>query len=506
MAGNVGILAETLLAEPKGKSAINAGASTDHSGGQAFKESLTAIEASKAADELSEKNSEISNILPFEDPELNELNATDVDPRAILETTPFVIASDSAQIANADLVSDASHTPSQPGPAFRPLHVQVPVVSPFPQSAAAVYPSETASTFAAEIEPTVPNDPLAPLQSGTAPRPSSVPVPAVSPLPQQSAAVLSSTNTETASGTTALASDTVQSLVVTPEIQAAPANELAPQQTGSALRPLRAIVPATSPLRQSSEAVLNPNETAPSADVPSVEVETIGADAIEPKADAHPDHTDTPAGDAEATHRKQLADLDTRAQVTGAKTAVVSDNAAATTNSPDTPLAPSQAGPATRPSPVHIPAVNPIQQSPAAVLTSNVENIPNILADSLSADDGTNNIKIQLDPPELGRVSIDFKFDGNVLQNVVVTGETPEAMRRLRLMHFELVQTLESFGYSGQDLDFSQRDSSHNGAQQAQNFSADGYDGDAEELELFNHPVFAETKTHTQADGLNLKL
>ena len=45
----------------------------------------------------------------------------------------------------------------------------------------------------------------------------------------------------------------------------------------------------------------------------------------------------------------------------------------------------------------------------------------------------------------------------NTLQNVVVTGETQEAMRRLRLMHFELVQTLESHGFSGQDLDFSQR-------------------------------------------------
>jgi hypothetical protein len=77
---------------------------------------------------------------------------------------------------------------------------------------------------------------------------------------------------------------------------------------------------------------------------------------------------------------------------------------------------------------------------------------------SSAADDGqADRIVVQLDPPELGRVSIDFKFDSNGLQHVTVSGESAEAVRQLRLMHFELTQALERHGISSQNMSFQQQ-------------------------------------------------
>jgi flagellar hook-length control protein FliK len=77
---------------------------------------------------------------------------------------------------------------------------------------------------------------------------------------------------------------------------------------------------------------------------------------------------------------------------------------------------------------------------------------------SSAADDGqSDSVVVQLDPPELGRVSIDFKFDANGLQHVTITGESSEAMRQLRLMHFELIQALERHGIASSNMTFQQQ-------------------------------------------------
>ena len=102
--------------------------------------------------------------------------------------------------------------------------------------------------------------------------------------------------------------------------------------------------------------------------------------------------------------------------------------------------------------PVQLPV--PIQTNP---ILAKPADIPNLVADSIpSADPGNDRVVVQLDPPELGRVTIDFKFDGQILQGVTITGETPEALRQLRHMHFELIQALEQNGLSNSDLDFRQ--------------------------------------------------
>lgn len=99
-------------------------------------------------------------------------------------------------------------------------------------------------------------------------------------------------------------------------------------------------------------------------------------------------------------------------------------------------------------------APTPLQPvSAALVATATPAQLPEILARA-TADPGDDRVMIQLDPPELGRISLDFKFDAQGLQHVTVTAESPEAMRQLRLMHFELVQALERNGLSGQNMSF----------------------------------------------------
>ncbi|MEL6728465.1 MAG: flagellar hook-length control protein FliK [Pseudomonadota bacterium] len=61
---------------------------------------------------------------------------------------------------------------------------------------------------------------------------------------------------------------------------------------------------------------------------------------------------------------------------------------------------------------------------------------------------------VQLDPPELGRVMIDFKFDAQGLQQIVVTSENPEALKRLREMHLELTEALRDQGLSDKNMSF----------------------------------------------------
>ena len=63
---------------------------------------------------------------------------------------------------------------------------------------------------------------------------------------------------------------------------------------------------------------------------------------------------------------------------------------------------------------------------------------------------------VQLDPPELGRIMIDFKFDAQGLQQITVTSENPEALKRLREMHAELTAALRDQGLSGENLSFQQ--------------------------------------------------
>jgi len=123
-----------------------------------------------------------------------------------------------------------------------------------------------------------------------------------------------------------------------------------------------------------------------------------------------------------------------------------------------------QSTPAPQAAPAPATAANAMTPTHGIITAGPAETV-RIITDSIeTADDRKDRITVQLDPPELGRVSIDFKFDSRGLQHVTITGDNPEALRQLRLMHFELSQALERNGLSSENMTFQQH--AHSGQQQ----------------------------------------
>lgn len=98
-------------------------------------------------------------------------------------------------------------------------------------------------------------------------------------------------------------------------------------------------------------------------------------------------------------------------------------------------------------------AAAPVAQ---AVLLALPSELPDIVTRAIH-DKPADRITVQLDPPELGRVSIDFRFEGQTLQHVTITAETPDAVRQLRLMHGELLEALQQNGLGQKDMTFQQQ-------------------------------------------------
>jgi len=172
-------------------------------------------------------------------------------------------------------------------------------------------------------------------------------------------------------------------------------------------------------------------------------IETVAPADRAGAADAAPKAASDTGVLAETQALKQLA----------AQTATVGD-AGRSTELATTPLV-TTASQAAAPSAISVPQGMQAQQ---AVLVASPSEIPDIVsrAQTQGGEDGDQRVLVRLDPPELGKVSIDFKFDAQGLQHVTITAETPEAIRRLREMHFELVQGLEQHGLAGQDMTFRQ--------------------------------------------------
>ncbi len=134
-------------------------------------------------------------------------------------------------------------------------------------------------------------------------------------------------------------------------------------------------------------------------------------------------------------------------------------------------------------------------QAVAGVVTERLINEP----------DNSDRIVVQLDPPELGRVAIDFKFDAAGLQTVTITGESPEALKQLRLMHFELLQALEDNGISGSELSFAE-----NTSNQSQQHPAEFSETTSQDIAAepdFSEPRATRPTHYAKVDsGLDLKL
>jgi len=87
-----------------------------------------------------------------------------------------------------------------------------------------------------------------------------------------------------------------------------------------------------------------------------------------------------------------------------------------------------------------------------------IEQVPDVIVRHLEMrGDDNSRLVVQLDPPELGRVVIEFQFEGAELRKLIVTGENAEALRQLRLAHYALSEALGDHGMSGDQMDFQQQ-------------------------------------------------
>lgn len=184
------------------------------------------------------------------------------------------------------------------------------------------------------------------------------------------------------------------------------------------------------------------------------------AGAPEGKKNTVPDNG-TKLPEEDGTFPAELSDAAPEASSNTGKTGTVGQ----TSPTPDgnTQLAASALGASSVSQPAPQSVQSPVQMTPAnAVVTASPAETVKIITDAVSSPDDTpDRITVQLDPPELGRVSIDFKFDAHGIQHITITGESPEATRQLRLMHFELTQALERGGLSSQNMTFQQQQSGH---------------------------------------------
>ncbi len=71
-------------------------------------------------------------------------------------------------------------------------------------------------------------------------------------------------------------------------------------------------------------------------------------------------------------------------------------------------------------------------------------------------------VSVQLDPPELGRLNLDFIFDGNRLQAVHVISDTPEMQQFLKRQGALLSQILTDSGFGDASLSFENQRQNHN--------------------------------------------
>ena len=224
---------------------------------------------------------------------------------------------------------------------------------------------------------------------------------------------------------------------------------------------------------------------------------------LELQADIAPEAAAEPSATSPAPAREEAAKSDlaapgaasaSGAAVTGTDHAIHAATTGDTAGrieaaSGTSPALMSASAPAAAPAPA--PAA-PAQASPFApppgqpMVTATPAEMVSIITDTVSgADDPQDRVVVRLDPPELGRVSIDFKIDAQGVQHITVTGETPEAMRHLRAMHFELVQALERQGLTSGDMTFRQETSNgQNGGSGRPQFAGTAPDPASERAEL----------------------
>jgi len=154
--------------------------------------------------------------------------------------------------------------------------------------------------------------------------------------------------------------------------------------------------------------------------------------------------------------------------------------------------------------PVTQPVVAPAQ-APAHYVAVPAD-IESIISQELSSDRQTNHVRVQLDPPELGRVSLEFKFDSHGLQHVVVTADSADAIRRIRAFHPDLVSVLDEHGLSSQDMTFREQASGQNPAQDWAGAKMTPADDEADLMTETPAPLPRTPQPRSASAGLDIRV
>jgi|GEM_PF-3380340 len=256
---------------------------------------------------------------------------------------------------------------------------------------------------------------------------------------------------------------TVKNVAATTDAELAPRADIAQTQEAKQTTVRNAEADTAPIIRPTSDASIEANlktargEADPVLQVPSVQTSAEADDAplqrlessdavdlsrIEVKTEIKPSQLASSA-ELAAANEKSLA------------TNIVRDAAAptATTALPDTLISVGQTQTAS--APTVLAGMTPVAPSiPMAAPSEISAIILNALRNGVEPQD---QLVVQLDPPELGRVSIDFKFDAQGVQQITVTSENPEALKRLRELHFELTEALKEHGLSDRNMSFQQQ-------------------------------------------------
>ncbi|MBR9808620.1 MAG: flagellar hook-length control protein FliK [Alphaproteobacteria bacterium] len=171
--------------------------------------------------------------------------------------------------------------------------------------------------------------------------------------------------------------------------------------------------------------------------------------------------------------------------------------AAAVTPSPTSAQAPAPAA-ATQAAQPHLVSAGAYIAAPA--------DIPTIISQELSSDNKHDKISVQLDPPELGRISIEFKFDSQGLQHVLVTADSADAIRRIRAFHQDLVSVLEQNGLTSQDMTFREQSSGQNPSRSWADHSMQTQVDTGIPAAEPDIRVSSKTPTHILSTGLDVRL
>ena len=134
------------------------------------------------------------------------------------------------------------------------------------------------------------------------------------------------------------------------------------------------------------------------------------------------------------------------------------------------------------------------------------DDIASIISQELSSDNQNNRIRIQLDPPELGRVSLEFKFDSQGLQHVLVTADSAEAIRRIRAFHPDLVSVLEQNGLSSQDMTFREQASGQNAMHDWAGAETMLSEEEPDSLPAVSSPLSQTTQARLTTSGLDIRV